>query len=161
MLKSVGKILNFSYDVILPRRWDGIVLSDDKLSFVGIMPDVAYGVSDISMGSMATFAEVFQMVDSTVRIDGDVYTLASPKSKPIAKYFAAIRPFQMTVWLAFCGIFAISVGAFVLVSKMETKDRDVKELKTITSAFLFCYGTVLQESVSLIDKIGNRGIATR
>ena len=161
MLKSIGKILNFSYDIILPKRWDGIVLSDDKLSFVGIMPDVAYGVSDIAMGSMAAIAEVFHMVDSTVRIDGDVYTLVSPKSKPIAKLFAAIRPFQMTVWLAFCVTFAISVGAFVLVSKMESEGRDLKEWKTITSAFFFCYCTVLQESVSKISTLGNRVCATR
>ena len=161
MLKSVGKILNFSYDIILPTRFDGIVLSDDKLGYAGIVADVAYGVSDISMGSAAALAEVFQMVESTVRIDGDVYTLASPKSKPVTKVFAPVRPFQMIVWLGFCGTFAISVSAFVLVSKMEGEDRDVKELKTITSAFLFCYGTVLQESMSLIDKIGNRGLATR
>ena len=161
MLKSVGKVLNFSYDIILPTRWDGIVLSDDKLRFVGVVPDVAYGVSDIAMGSAAVLAEVFQMVDSTVRIDGDVYTLASPKSKPIAKFFAVIRPFPRIVWLAFWGTFAISVGAFVSIGKMQIEDRDMKEWKTITSAFFFCYCTVLQESVSQIHKMGNRALATR
>ena len=163
MLQSVGKVLNFSYEVILPKRWDGIVLSDDKLGFVGIMPDVAHGVSDISMGSMAVFSEVFQMVDSTVRFDGDVYTLVSPKSKPITKFFATIRPFQMNVWLVLCGTFIVSVVAFVLVSKTENKNKntDLKGWKTITSAFFFCYCTLLAESVPQTYKMKSTVHATR
>ena len=103
------------------------------------------------------------MVDSTVRFDGDVYTLVSPKSKPITKFFATIRPFQMNVWLVLCGTFIVSVVAFVLVSKTENKNKntDLKGWKTITSAFFFCYCTLLAESVPQTYKMKRTVHATR
>ena len=163
MLKSIGKVLNFSYEVILPKSWNAIVLSDDKLSFHGVVPDVAYGASDIAMGSAAILSEVFQLVDSTVRIDGDVYTLAAPNSKPITKLFATIRPFNLYVWIALCGTFIISVAAFIMVSKAEDKKKDINlnEWRKLTSAFFFCYRTLLSESVSQTSKLKNSVHATR
>ena len=161
LLLMCRNVLNFTYNIVLPKTPVVFMLSKDKSGYEGAVADVLQGIADISIGDSMHFWEVNNLVDCSTPFDSDAFDLLAPLPKPISALLATFQPFQMHVWLFLLGTFATSVGAFCLISKIEGKREALKEWNTLTSSFLYCFGTLLAESVSATCNVRNNANATR
>ena len=158
LLQMCRNVLNFTYIVVLPEVPVVFMLSKDKTGYEGAVADVFNGIADISIGDSMHFWEVNNLVDSSTPFDSDAFDLLAPKPKTVGGFLATFQPFQMHVWNFLLATFAISVGAFRLVSKVEGRSGEFKQWDTLTSSFLFCFGTLLAESVSDTGTVRNNAM---
>ena len=161
LLELCRKILNFKYNVVLAKVPVVFMLSKDKSRYEGAVAEVFDGKADIAIGDSMQFWEVNNLVDSSIPFDSDAFDLLAPMPKTVSGFLATFQPFQKPVWLLVLAILTVSAGAFCLVSKVEGRHGEFKEWNTFTSSLLFCFGTLLSESVSVSNSIRSNANAMR
>ena len=157
MLEIASKKLNFTYKIFNSiNEWTWLGLSQDKKEYLGIMPDVAYGVTDISMGECFATEEGNNILDNlSVSHDDEVMTMVTPLPRPISKTTAITTPFGPLLWIFIILTFGCIVASLTAVSRCERKIKGIqfKEWNTLQKSFFFCLATITTESQKAVVQL--------
>ena len=165
MLEIASKQLNFKYNIFNSlNEFNWLSLSEDKVTFLGIMPDVAYGVTDISMAACFASQETNNILDNlSVSHDGDVMTMVTPLPRPISKSTSIFKPFGVLLWALSVVTFWSVAVALTVISKLEGKILNIKlgEWTVFRNSVFFCLATITMESRRSVIKLKNPTSAIR
>ena len=165
MLEIASKQLNFKHKIfnsVDEFNWLG--LSSNKKIFLGIMPDVAYGVTDISLAACFASQETNNILDNlSVSHDGDVMTMVTPLPRPISKSTSIVKPFGIILWAFLLATTGSVVLALTFLTKLEEDilNTPLGECTGLWNSFFFCIATLTMESRDSVVTLKNNANAIR
>ena len=165
MMEIASQHLNFNYKIYTSlSEFNWLSLSSNKRTYLGIMPDVAYGVTDISVAACFASQETNNILDNlSLSHDGDVMTMVTPLPRPISKATSILKPFGVILWALTLTSLVFVAISLTVVSKIEGKlfNIPLREWTTMTNSIFFCLATITAESRESVVQLKGPASAIR